>query len=116
MIKELTIYHNPRCSKSRETLELLKNSDAEITIVDYLKRPPTYAQLKDILMKLNMKPEDIIRKGEPIYKQKFAGKKFGPEEWIKIMTEYPMLIERPIIVRKNKAVLGRPPENVLELL
>lgn len=115
-MSELTIYHNPRCSKSREALAIIKASGAEIKIVDYLKKPPTYAELKDLLVKLNMKPEEIIRKGEAIYKEKFMAKKFGPEEWIQIMTEYPVLIERPIIVRNNKAVIGRSEENVLDIL
>ena len=88
----------------------------EVKVIDYLKHPPSYAQLKDILVKLNMKPEEIIRKGESIYKQKFKDKKFGFEEWIKIMTECPILIERPIVVKGNRAVLGRPIENINSLI
>lgn len=112
----ITIYHNPRCSKSRETLELIKAKGEQIKIVEYLKTPPTYAELKRILMKLHMRPEQILRKTELLYKEKFKKKNFTDDEWIKIMTEHPVLIERPIVVKGNKALLGRPPENVLNLL
>ena len=115
-MSKLTIYHNPRCSKSREVLAMIHEKGAEVKIIDYLKNPPSYDQLKDLLVKLNMKPQEIIRKGEALYKQKFKDKKFGPEEWIKIMTENPVLIERPIVVRGNRAVVGRPVENVMELI
>jgi arsenate reductase len=117
-MKQLTIYHNARCSKSRETMCILNENSkkAEVKIVDYIKTPPTYAELKDILVKLNMKPEQIVRKNEKLFLKKFAGKKFSPEEWIKIMIENPILIERPIVVAKHKAVIGRPPENVEALL
>lgn len=112
----MKIYHNPRCTKSRETLAIIKNAGIEPEVVEYLKDVPSSAEIKDLLMKLNLKATDIIRKGEAVYKEKFKGKEFGEEEWIQIMTEYPKLIERPIVVRGNKAVLGRPPENVEELL
>lgn len=108
----MKIYHNPRCSKSRETLQILKEHDEDIEIVDYMKNPPTAAEIKKLLQKLDMKAEDILRKNEDIYKQKFKGKKFAEEEWIQILIENPKLIERPIVVKGNKAVLGRPPENV----
>lgn len=111
----MKIYHNPRCSKSRETLALIQEEGAEVEIVEYLKEVPTTAELKDILIKLNLSAEDILRKGEQIYKDKFKGMSFSEEEWIQIMTEYPKLIERPIVVRNNKAIIGRPPERVKEL-
>lgn len=110
----MKIYHNPRCSKSRETLQLIRNHGVEPEIVEYLKEVPTTAELKDILMKLNLKAEEIIRKGEPYYKENLKGKSFSEEEWIQIMIENPKLIERPIVVKNNKAVLGRPPESVEE--
>ena len=111
----MKIYHNPRCSKSRQTLALIKEAGIEPEIVEYLKDVPTAAEIKDLLMKLNLKATDILRKGEAIYKEKFKGKEFTEDEWIQIMTEYPKLIERPIVVKGNKAVLGRPPENVKQL-
>ena len=112
----LKIYHNPRCSKSRETLELINKKGVAVEVVEYLKNVPSTKELKDVLMKLHLKPEQIIRKSEAIYKEKLKGMKFSDEEWIQIMIENPILIERPIIVKNNKAVIGRPPENVLKLL
>lgn len=108
----MKIYHNPRCSKSRQTLELIKNAGIEPEVIEYLKTIPTTEELKDILMKLNLNAADILRKGETAYKEIIKGKEFGEEELIQIMIENPKLIERPIVVRGNKAVLGRPPENV----
>jgi arsenate reductase len=113
---ELTIYHNPRCRKSRETLELLEKKGANVKIVQYLTDTPTEKELASILQKLHMQAEDLIRKGESIFKDNYKGKSFTNEEWIKIMVENPKLIERPIVVKNNKAVIGRPPENVLDLL
>ena len=112
----MKIYHNPRCSKSRQTLQLIKDSGTDVEIVEYLKDIPSTEDLEMILMKLNLKPKDIIRKGEAVYKEKFKNSNFNDDEWIKIMLEYPKLIERPIVIRGNRAVLGRPPENVLELI
>lgn len=112
----MKIYHNPRCGKSRQTLAIIKEAGIEPEIVEYLKDVPSAAEIKDLLMKLNLKATDILRKGEAVFKEKFKGKEFAEEEWIQIMTEYPKLIERPIVVKGNKAVLGRPPENVEELL
>ncbi len=108
----MKIYHNPKCSKSRQTLELIKNAGIEPEVIEYLKTIPTTEELKDILMKLNLNAADILRKGETAYKEIIKGKEFGEEELIQIMIENPKLIERPIVVRGNKAVLGRPPENV----
>jgi arsenate reductase len=112
----MKIYHNPRCSKSRQTLQLIKDAGADVEIVEYLNEIPTKEELQLILMKLNLKPIDIIRKGEAIYKEKFKNSNFNNDEWIQIMIENPKLIERPIVIKGNKAVLGRPPENVLDLL
>ena len=115
-MSQVTIYHNPRCQKSRQTLELLRSNNVDPTIVEYLKETPSVDELKKILAKLNVGPKDILRKGEKIYKEKFKSMDFSDEEWIQVMIENPKLIERPIVVRGNKAVIGRPPENVLELV
>lgn len=112
----MKIYHNPRCSKSRETLQLLNEHGVQVEIVEYLKDIPSVDELKDLLMKLNLEPKDILRKGEPIFKEKFKSSNFTDEEWIKVMIEYPKLIERPIVVSGYKAVIGRPPSNVLDLI
>jgi arsenate reductase len=110
------IYHNRMCSKSRQTLELLQNAGQEVEVVEYLKNTPTAAELKQVLNKLNMKPEQLLRKGEKVYKEQFAGKAYSDDEWIQIMVENPALIERPIVVNGDRATIGRPPENVLGIL
>lgn len=115
-MEEITIYHNPRCSKSRETLAILKENGVEPQILEYLKEIPSKEELKLVLAKLNLNVKDIIRKGEKVYKEKFKGMNFTDEEWMTILLENPKLIERPIVVRGNKAVLGRPPANVLDLI
>ena len=114
----IKIYHNTRCKISRKVLETIKEKtkEEEIVIREYLKEAPDKAELKDLLVKLHLKPEDILRKQEKIFKEKFKGKNFSEEEWIQIIIENPKLIERPIVVKGNKAVLCRPPEKVEEIL
>ncbi len=112
----MKIYHNPRCSKSRQTLQIIEEAGLKPEIVKYLETPLSKAELKTILQQLNLSAQDIIRKGEAEYKTKFKNKDLSEEEWIEAMVEHPKLIERPIVVSNNKAVLGRPPENVKELL
>lgn len=113
----VTIYHNPRCSKSRQTLGILQEQGIEPHIVEYLDAPPDAATLKTILQKLGISPRELLRKGEDLYKEHELGRaELSDEELISYMTRYPKLIERPIVVKGDKAVLGRPPENVLELI
>ncbi|MEM9857857.1 MAG: arsenate reductase (glutaredoxin) [Bacteroidota bacterium] len=112
----ITIYHNPACRKSRETLKLITDSGAKVEVVEYIKKPLTRVELSEILQKLEMEPEELVRKGEAIFKDKFKGKEFSKDDWLKIMIEYPKLMERPIVVKKDQAIIGRPPENVLKLL
>jgi len=113
----VTIYHNPRCSKSRATLALLEARGLKPKIVEYLKTPPSTAELKAILRKLGIKPRDLLRECESCYAE--LGLKVGTlddEALIALMAENPILIERPIVVAGAKAALGRPPEKVLEIL
>lgn len=112
----IKIYHNQRCSKSRNTLEILKAKNVEIEVIDYQANPPSADEIRKILAMLEMKPLELIRKGEEIFKEKFRGKELSDEEWINAMLEYPKLIERPIVVNNGKAVIGRPPENVESIL
>lgn len=112
----MIIYHNTRCSKSREVLELLNKNKCEVEIREYLKQPPTKKELKELLAKLGCKPIDIVRKKEELFIKKFANKKFTDTEWIQILTEHPVLIERPIVIDGYKAVVGRPPELVIDLI
>ena len=112
----MKIFHNPRCSKSRQTLQIIKDAGVEVEVIEYLNLTPTEKELEEVLVKLNMSAEEILRKGEDIFKQNYKGKTFSNKEWIKIMIENPKLIERPIVIKGNRAVLGRPPENVNDLL
>jgi arsenate reductase len=112
----ITIYHNNRCGKSRDALAILSEKNVEFKVVDYLKSSIKSKDLAAILKQLNMAPIDLIRKGENVYKENYKDKTFSNEEWIQIMVNNPILIERPIIVNGDKAVIGRPPEKVLEIL
>ncbi len=112
----IKIYHNPRCRKSRETLSMIRESGMEPEIIEYLKTPPSRNELKNMLEKMGMKPVDIIRKNEAIFKSNFKGKDFSDDEWLEILLENPKLIERPIVVKDDRVVLGRPPESVKKLL
>ena len=109
------IYHNPKCRKSREALEVLKKRNEEIEIIEYLKNPPSEADLKWLLGKMKITPEQLVRKNEELYKKKFKGKSFTDAEWIRILSENPVLIERPLVVKGNKVLLARPAEK-LDLL
>ena len=112
----MKIYHNPRCRKSRETLNIIQDSGTEVEIIKYLEDVPSEKELTDLLKKLNIPAEKLLRKTEKIFKDEFKGKDLSEEEWIKIMILNPKLIERPIVVKDDKAILGRPPKNVNILL
>jgi len=117
MNNNLTIYHNPRCKKSRAGLEYLKENGIEPDIKKYQKdHPLTEQDLRNLLMKLNEHPKNIVRTQEKVYKDNFKGKEFTEDEWIKILVEYPRLLQRPIVEGKYKAVIGNPPENIDHLL
>ncbi len=113
----VTIYHNPRCSKSRQTLDLIRNKGIEPKVVEYLKTPPSAAELKDILAKLDMEPRELMRRKEAPYGEKNLGNDgLSTDALVKAMVENPILIERPIVLANGKAALGRPPESVLDIL
>ncbi|MCK9563682.1 MAG: arsenate reductase (glutaredoxin) [Bacteroidales bacterium] len=112
-----TIYHNPRCSKSRQTLALLEERGISPNIVLYLETPPDASTLRDLLKKLGIGARDLLRKGEDDYKaNNLADPALSEEQLIEAMVQHPKLIERPIVVNGGKAALGRPPEAVLEIL
>lgn len=114
---DITIYHNPNCTKSRQTLELLKEKGFNPHVIEYLKNPPSAEELKGILNKLGMSAVEIIRTGEPEYRELgLLNSRYTEEGLIDIMVEHPKLIERPIVVHGDKAAIGRPPENVLGIL
>ncbi|BFM17203.1 arsenate reductase (glutaredoxin) [Maricurvus nonylphenolicus] len=113
----VTIYHNPRCSKSRQTLALLEENNIEPEVVLYLDTPPSAATLKDLLGKLGISARELLRSGEDAYKENnLKDKALSDEQLIEAMVAHPKLIQRPIVVKGDKAVLGRPPENALELI
>jgi len=112
----IKIYHNNMCSKSRAALNLLKDNNEEIEVQEYLKVVPTKSELKEILKMLQMKPLELIRKNETLFKENYKDKNLTDEEWIEIMLENPVLIERPIVVKDGKAAIGRPIEKIIELL
>ena len=116
-MSDFIIYHNPRCSKSRQTLEILDQHDLETEIVLYLDNPPSAEEIISILNNLELSPRDILRKGEEAYKElNLKNDKLTNKDLINFMVENPKLIERPIVIRGDKAVIGRPPENVLSLV
>ncbi len=113
----VTIYHNPRCSKSRQTLALIEDKGVAPKIVDYLKAPPSVAELKRILEKLGLTARDIVRTGEARYAELgLKDKDIKDDELLALMVENPILIERPIVVSGERAAIGRPPEAVLKIL
>jgi len=117
MTGKVTIYHNPRCSKSRATLELLRKQGIEPAIVEYLKTPPSQAELARLLDMLAMEPRELMRRKEAEYReQDLDNPSLKKKDLVKAMHDTPKLIERPIVVANGKAALGRPPEQVLEIL
>ena len=113
----VTILHNPRCSKSRQSLELLTNNGVDVQVILYLEDPPTSSEIKNILKKLNLSPSEILRRGETRFKElAISLEDIDDDQLIKLMAENPILIERPIIFNEIKAVIGRPPENTLDMI
>lgn len=112
----MKIYHNPRCRKSREGLQIIQEAGVEIEIIKYLEQVPSKNELKEILKKLNIPAEKLLRKGESIFKENYKGQHLSNEEWINVMIKHPQLIERPIVINGDKAVIGRPPKNIETLL
>jgi arsenate reductase len=112
----LAIYHNPKCSKSRAALDLLRGRGLQPQVIEYLKTPPSVAELRAIIDKLGITPEQLVRKGEQVYRERYAGKTLTDTQWIDAMVENPILIERPIVVSGDRAAIGRPLTNVLELI
>ncbi|MBO9672223.1 MAG: arsenate reductase (glutaredoxin) [Sphingobacteriaceae bacterium] len=112
----ITIYHNNRCSKSRSALAKLENSGKAFEVVYYLETPPNKNELEEIIRKLGIKPLDLIRKGEKVFVENYKGKTLTDEEWIEAMVKHPILIERPVVVSGNRAVIARPADKIQEIL
>ena len=114
--KSIVIYHNSRCSKSRSVCALVSERKIEAKIVEYLETPPNKAELRALLHKLGMKPAQLVRRGERIYQETYANREMSDEQWLDALVAHPILIERPIVVCGERAVIGRPPEKVLTLI
>ena len=112
----MIIYHHSSCSKSRYALDLLREKKVEFEVVEYIKYPFEKEQLRDLIKKLGIHPEALIRKNEKEYKQVFPSKNISEDEWIEGMLKYPKLIQRPIVVNGDRAVIARPAERILEIL
>lgn len=112
----IKIYHNPRCGKSREGLQILENSGKDFEVIKYLENVPSFEELKSIIEKLGIKPIDLVRQKEKIWIENFKGKTMSDNETISAMISNPILIERPIVVNGNKVAIGRPPQNIAEIL
>ncbi|MCC5922404.1 MAG: arsenate reductase (glutaredoxin) [Crocinitomicaceae bacterium] len=112
----MKIYHNPRCAKSRETLNILKERGFNPEEVLYMKEPLGVPEMEDILNKLGVAPSALLRKKEKLFKEMFQDKELSEQEWLLVLLEHPNLMERPIVINKDKAVIGRPPENVLSIV
>ncbi len=113
---DITIYHNPRCQKSREALAILNERPRSVEIVEYLKTPLNEKQVRDILDRLAVPAEELVRKDEAVYKSEYKDKNLSEEEWIRALVRNPILLQRPIVLKGNEGVIGRPPELVRELL
>lgn len=115
-MEPLTVYHNPRCSKSRGACQILEERGIKAEVLDYLKTPPSKAELADLLKKLGLPAQALVRKGEAVFKEHYAGKPMTEDDWLDALASHPILIERPIVVKGERAVIARPPEKLLELL
>lgn len=116
IMQEITVYHNKNCSKSCAALDFLKEKGVTPTVVEYLKHPPTRPELETLIKKLGIAPHQLVRKGEKIYKELYKDKQLSEEEWIDALLLHPVLIERPILIKGDHAVIARPTEKIDELL
>jgi arsenate reductase len=117
MASAVKLYHNPRCSKSRQVLQLIESKGINIDVIEYIKQPPSYRELEQLLELLGLEPRQLMRTSEKLYKEnKLDDPSLSREDLIEAMTEHPKLIERPIVIHQGKAVIGRPPEKILEII
>ncbi len=116
MSNKVTIYHNPRCTKSRQTLQLLRDRGVEPEVIDYLKAPPSRKTIGDLIRMLGCAPREVLRKKEKEYRAAGLSASSSEQEAVEAIAEHPVLLERPIVVCGKRAAIGRPPEQVLEIL
>ena len=112
-----TIWHNPKCGTSRNTLAILEETPGvEVEVIEYLKTPPSLEELRAIVAQLGIRPAELVRRNENIFKEQYAGQALDDNGWLQAMVEHPILIERPIVVAEGRAVIGRPPERIATML
>ena len=116
MSEKITIYHNNQCSKSREALGILKDEGVDFEIIEYLKVEQSSNEIKDLLNKLGISANDLMRKGEKDYLENVKGKELSEEKLVDLLVKFPKLIERPIVIKGNKAIIGRPPTLVVDFI
>ncbi|MCL1671212.1 MAG: arsenate reductase (glutaredoxin) [Flavobacteriaceae bacterium] len=112
----IQILHNSRCSKSREALQYLEDQKIDFELINIIQNPLSKEEIASVLQKLGIKAEDLVRKSDALFKEKYAGQELNEDGWIKVLVDNPTLIQRPIVVKDNKAVIGRPLENVIDFL
>lgn len=112
----IKIYHNPRCSKSRDACKWLDKKKKKYEVIEYLNQPPSKKELKELIRMLAIKPEELVRKKEPVFEANYKGKKLTDSAWIDAMVKFPVLIERPIIIHGNRAIIARPTEKLAEFI
>ncbi len=112
----ILLYHNTRCKISREALKILQDNAQDYKVIEYMKTPLSMEDIKDLLIRLNLSPQQLLRKNERLFRQNYKGLEFNDEEWIKVMSENPVLIERPIAVKGSKAIIARPSQRILYLI
>ncbi|MHC6199291.1 arsenate reductase (glutaredoxin) [Elizabethkingia miricola] len=112
----IQILHNSRCSKSREALQYLENQNIGFELINIIQNPLNKQEVTSVLQKLGMKAEDLVRKSDALFKEKYAGQELDEEDWVNVLVDNPTLIQRPVVIRDNKAVIGRPLENIVDFL
>ncbi len=116
MADKITVYHNPRCSKSRMALHYLDEHNQPYEVIEYMQSLPSKEELKTVIAQLGIRPEELVRKGEADYKEHFKGKDMTDDEWLDAFIRFPKLIERPIVIKSGRAVIARPTERIDEIL
>ncbi|PUB32842.1 arsenate reductase [Elizabethkingia sp. YR214] len=112
----IQILHNSRCSKSREALQYLEEQKIDFELINIIQNPLSKEEVVSVLQKLGIKAEDLVRKSDALFKEKYAGQELNEEDWINVLVDNPTLIQRPIVIKDNKAVIGRPLENIIDFL
>lgn len=112
----IQILHNSRCSKSREALQYLENQNIDFELINIIQNPLSKEEVTSVLQKLGIKAEDLVRKSDALFKEKYAGQELDEDDWINVLVDNPTLIQRPVVIKDNKAVIGRPLENVVDFL